>query len=122
MFSLHHALRKSVECGNSCFHDVHHSMMQQYVKPGLSVQVWVAQGGEPHQAHVQSTCQAYMRELEFHIDPTAGEGIDINYHNYDSYDDDLPLYIDRGCFLGERFQKVMNDAKLQLCCGHVCRD
>ena len=37
----------------------------------MSVEVWVAQGGEPHQAHVQSTFQAYMRELEFRISDDA---------------------------------------------------
>lgn len=73
-----------------------------------------AQDGEPHQAHVQSTFQAYMRELKFRIDNTASEG--INYHNY--YDG-LPLYIDKGDVPQDRFQQVINDLAIQCYGGHV---
>lgn len=61
----------------------------------MSVEVWVAQDGEPHQAHVQSTFQAYMRELEFRIDDAVKEG--TNCDNSDTYIDGSPLYEVCGC-------------------------
>lgn len=86
-------------------------------KSGLSVEVWVAQDGEPHhQAYVKNTFQAYMRELEFRIDPFEDACIN-DYRKYGDYDEGLPLYIDKSGVCGGRFEEVMND-----CCGHMCSD
>ena len=75
------------------------------------IEVWLAQDGEPHQAHVQSTFQAYMRDLEFRIDEE-----DYNYV------DGLSLYIDRENGPEERFEQVRVDVALQCSCGHDCSD
>lgn len=48
-----------------------------------------------------------MRELEFHIDHTAAEGVNCN--NYRHYGDGLPLYIDEGRCPEERLQQVTSD-------------
>lgn len=87
----------------------------------MSLEVWLIQDGKPHQAHVQSSSQAYMRELEFRIDETNKEG--INYHNYRNYGDGLPLYINRGVLEGLKgsFFLVNNDGPLQQC-DHECSD
>lgn len=60
----------------------------------MSVEVWVAHDGEPHQAHIQSAFQAYMRDLEFHTDHTVKAGID--FYNYRNHGDGLPFYINKG--------------------------
>ena len=70
----------------------------------------MAQDGEPHQAHVQGTFQAYMQELEFRIDETNKEG------------DGPPLYFDGGSSSAEQFQHVITDLALQRCCGHASSD
>lgn len=72
------------------------------------MEVLVAQGAEPHQAHVQSTFQAYMRDLEFRITCDAVcEG--VNYHNYGRHGYlHLPLYIDEDGCLEQRFAQVLS--------------
>lgn len=96
-----------------------------FTKDKICVEVWVAQGAEPHQAHVQTTFQAYMRGLEFRIDHTVNCKEGINYRSYLSCSDGLPSYINRGGYLEgleARFYKVSNDAAVQRCCGHDCSD
>lgn len=72
----------------------------------------MTQGGELHQAHVQSFFQAYMRDLEFRIDHNA------NLDNSDRYAGALPLYIAGDSFPEDRFNVI--DVALHRCCGHVC--
>ena len=89
----------------------------------MSVEVWLAQDGEPHQARVQSTFQAYMRALQFYTGHAVKEG--INHHNYRNCGDGLPLCIDRDGYL-KRFEGsffvVINNAVLQQWCHHECSD
>lgn len=73
--------------------------------------VWLAQGEKPREAHVQSTFQAYMRELEFRIADDYFE--DAN--NIDKHGGAEPLYIDsneNGSY--NRFQEVITDLALLL--------
>lgn len=87
----------------------------------------LAQDGELHQAHVQSTFQAHMRELEFRIDDTVKDASNSGYTQIHGCAP--PLYIDKYLY-GEghpgdiygRFEQVINDAVLHRCCGHDCRD
>lgn len=78
----------------------------------------LAQGGEPHQAHVQNTFQAYMRSLEFPIDCHT-EG--VNYDKYHLYGHQ-PCYIDRegALALGTRFAEVVDGVALQRYSGRMC--